>query len=109
MCQLDLQCTQVLVKILGLQRKLLIQLDRLKDIARTDLLGPRDRDDIVALREEPRQRNLASGRAVSFPNLLEPVRKHQDVGKVLVAIFWKDLAEITFGEVGGGFLKQRPV
>lgn len=47
---------------------------------------PRDRDDVLALREEPREGHLPSRRTVLLPDRLQPVREPEDVGKVLLRV-----------------------
>lgn len=47
-----------------------------------DLFRPRDRDDVRALREEPRERDLARRCVVFLPDVGQPVRDLEDVGEV---------------------------
>lgn len=71
----------------------------------TDFLGPRNGDDVVPLREKPRERNLPCSSAVSVSDLFEAVGELQNIGEILVVVLWKHPAEIAFRKVSGGFLK----
>ena len=42
--------------------------------------------DVLALPQEPRQRNLAGGSIMSLANSLEPVGEFEDIGEILVRV-----------------------
>jgi hypothetical protein len=47
-----------------------------------ELLRPGNGDDIVSLRQEPRERNLARGRVVLLANVGQPVRDLEDIREI---------------------------
>ena len=51
-----------------------------------ELRRARDRNNVLALPQEPRQRNLTGARVVPFANLLESVSEFDDIWEVLVRV-----------------------
>ena len=58
----------------------------MENVAHLHLRRPRDRHDVLSLREEPRQRNLPRARVVALADLLQPVCELDDVGEVLLRV-----------------------
>ena len=71
---------------------------------RTDLgfLGAGDGDDVVALREEPREGDLAGGRAVFGADSFQPGSEREDVGEVggAVSVVWRVSVRNTMRGIG---------
>lgn len=65
-----------------------------------DLLGAGDRDDVVALRQQPRQRQLARRDLLLLRQRRDAVHQLQVLGEVLLGEARRDEAEVALLEVG---------
>lgn len=83
--QLNIQRAQVLLQILNLLRSW-------------------NREDVISLRHQPRQRQLTSRAPLLPRQLLDAVHQPQVLREVLLAETRGELAEVALLKVGGGFV-----
>ena len=68
--------------------------------------GTRDRDDVLSLSQDPGQSNLAGGRVIFLPDLLQTIREVENIGEILPGVPRDESAEVAVLEVIRRFLRR---